>query len=327
MTRIRTIKPEFWTDEKVVELSAFARLLFIGIWNFCDDEGRMVYSPKRLKLQIFPADALDVAALFDELLAAGLVQVYDADGTSYLVVRGFVKHQKIDKRSPSRLPAPPADAPTCVASDSSGCHRLPPTFAEFPQIPPSPADYPRIPPPEGKGREGNGKEGKGSEANASGTAKGELSTTTPVLSQSSSPAAMGKDDLWAAGKALLEEAGMPARQCGSFVGRLAREHGRDVAMEAVRVAVLERPADPIGYLQATCLRLTGLRASQSPWYASEQGVLAKGRELSLSALPGESLQAFKARIEASLVRARDPPEDTRTQRSQMLKASLKRCDA
>ena len=30
MARIRTIKPDFWTDEKVVELSAFARLLFIG---------------------------------------------------------------------------------------------------------------------------------------------------------------------------------------------------------------------------------------------------------------------------------------------------------
>jgi hypothetical protein len=31
MARIRTIKPEFWTDEKIVELSPFSRLLFIGL--------------------------------------------------------------------------------------------------------------------------------------------------------------------------------------------------------------------------------------------------------------------------------------------------------
>ena len=32
MPRIRTIKPEFWTDEKIIELSLPARLLFIGLW-------------------------------------------------------------------------------------------------------------------------------------------------------------------------------------------------------------------------------------------------------------------------------------------------------
>jgi len=34
MARIRTIKPEFWTAEQVMELSRDARLLFIGMWNF-----------------------------------------------------------------------------------------------------------------------------------------------------------------------------------------------------------------------------------------------------------------------------------------------------
>ena len=39
MARIRTIKPEFWTSEQVVDCSPTARLLFIGLWNFCDDGG------------------------------------------------------------------------------------------------------------------------------------------------------------------------------------------------------------------------------------------------------------------------------------------------
>jgi hypothetical protein len=46
MARIRTIRPEFWTSEQVTECSMPARLLFIGLWNFCDDGGRMPYSPK-----------------------------------------------------------------------------------------------------------------------------------------------------------------------------------------------------------------------------------------------------------------------------------------
>ncbi|MBV8048765.1 MAG: hypothetical protein JO171_16570 [Paludibacterium sp.] len=135
MARIRTIKPEFWTDEKVVELSAFARLLFIGVWNFSDDDGRLVYSPKRLKMQIFPADDVDCAALVSELERQALVTVYSVDGTDYLQVAGFAKHQKIDKRAASKLPPPPG------STDS-------------PRVPPSPAD----------GREGikeGIKEGKG----------------------------------------------------------------------------------------------------------------------------------------------------------------------
>ncbi|MCS5946284.1 hypothetical protein LNP25_19480 [Klebsiella variicola subsp. variicola] len=53
MARIRTVKPEFWTDEKVVECSIPARLLFIGLFNFANDMGCLERSPKRLKMQIF----------------------------------------------------------------------------------------------------------------------------------------------------------------------------------------------------------------------------------------------------------------------------------
>ncbi len=119
MARIRTIKPEFWTDEKIVELSPFARLLFIGLWNFADDEGRLVYSPKRLKMQIFPSDALDISELFEEIRGEKLVLVYEVDNVQYLQVIGFSKHQKIDKRSTSKLPPPPnsPEFPRIVPTD------------------------------------------------------------------------------------------------------------------------------------------------------------------------------------------------------------------
>ncbi|MEW6318781.1 MAG: hypothetical protein AB1670_20640 [Pseudomonadota bacterium] len=144
MARIRTIKPEFWCDERVVELSAFARLLFIGLWNFVDDCGRIEFSPVRLKLQIFPADNVDVLALFAELEGTGLVTVYTVDGRRFLQVDGFRKHQKIDKRLPSRFPAPPG----CTDSPEFS-----PNHSNPPQRPPSITDSPVVTPNHGCGRD------------------------------------------------------------------------------------------------------------------------------------------------------------------------------
>jgi len=107
VARIRTIKPEFWVDESIVELSFPARLLFIGLWNFADDEGRLVYSPKKIKMQIFPADSLDISALIGEIEGESLITIYVVDSKEYLKINSFSKHQKIDKRASSRLPNPP----------------------------------------------------------------------------------------------------------------------------------------------------------------------------------------------------------------------------
>ena len=56
MARIRTIKPEFWEDEKLVMLPLGCRLFFIGTWNFADDLGVLRYNPVLLKSRIFPLD-------------------------------------------------------------------------------------------------------------------------------------------------------------------------------------------------------------------------------------------------------------------------------
>ena len=70
MARIRTTKPEFWTSTQVMECSHSARLLFLGSWNFYDDAGRHTFDPKRLKAEVFPADAVsstDVLGMLAEL--------------------------------------------------------------------------------------------------------------------------------------------------------------------------------------------------------------------------------------------------------------------
>lgn len=108
MARIRTIKPEFWTSEQVMECSPTARLLFIGLWNFCDDVGRMAMSPKRIKAQIMPSDDVtssDVLGMLQELSTNGLIRFYAVDGKDYLAVTGW-QHQRIDKPQKPLTPDP-----------------------------------------------------------------------------------------------------------------------------------------------------------------------------------------------------------------------------
>lgn len=119
MARIRTIKPEFWQHPKTAAVSRDARLLFLGLLNEADDEGRMRYSPKRLAGVLFPFDDDVTPALLDrwigELEFAGLVQRYEVDGGSYLAVCGFSEHQRINRKTDSTLPEPPPHALTEAA--------------------------------------------------------------------------------------------------------------------------------------------------------------------------------------------------------------------
>lgn len=99
MPRIRTIKPEFFTSEQVAECSATARLLFIGMWVFCDDGGVHPASLSRLKMEIFPADPItvdDLKMLIKELTDRGLIESYAVEGKEFWHVTGW-HHQRIDK--------------------------------------------------------------------------------------------------------------------------------------------------------------------------------------------------------------------------------------
>lgn len=79
-----------------------------------------------------------------------------------------------------------------------------------------------------------------------------------------------KDELWWAGKSLLEQAGTPRKQCGSIVGKLVKDYGDAVVIEAVRAAVVARPADPIEYLKGICMHAAGQRAAPNRQEAIEQ---------------------------------------------------------
>jgi len=111
MSRIRTIKPDFWMDEKIGALCPEARLLFIGLWNIADDEGRTRGSPAFIKGQLMPYDVgTEVSAVahwLGTIEHQGLTTSYQVNGEAFILVRNFKKHQVINRPSASRLPPPP----------------------------------------------------------------------------------------------------------------------------------------------------------------------------------------------------------------------------
>ncbi|WP_432755745.1 DnaT-like ssDNA-binding domain-containing protein [Pseudomonas sp. WMBT8] len=135
MARIRTVKPEFWSSEQVMSCTPLARLLFIGIWNFCDDGGNHPLSPRTIKALVFPGDDITVESvdgLLGELKSSNLIALYSVESKTYLHVRGW-RHQKIDKRTfkyPAFIGGPDQSSPSgsrvLDEESSNGSRVLPP---------------------------------------------------------------------------------------------------------------------------------------------------------------------------------------------------------
>jgi hypothetical protein len=122
MARIRTIKPEFWTSEQIMDCKPVTRLLFIGLWNFVDDFGRAPVAPRTIKAQVMPGDELsgaDIQDMLNELSSHGLILFYSANDKEYFEITGWAKHQKIDNPSKYKVcPAPFSEQSQIVAIPS-----------------------------------------------------------------------------------------------------------------------------------------------------------------------------------------------------------------
>jgi hypothetical protein len=115
MARIRTIKPEFWKDEKIMDCKPTERLLFIGLWNLVDDYGRFELSPRTIRAEIFPEDELTADNVRDMLMSLsskGLITIYAVEGREYFLVTNWDKHQRIDNKAKPKYPSPFGDIPS-----------------------------------------------------------------------------------------------------------------------------------------------------------------------------------------------------------------------
>lgn len=104
--RIRTVKPEFWTDEDLAEVSEPALILALALINYADDEGYFRANPKLIEGALFPIRNLSVSihGALTELSNAGfLCTGIGSDGKQYGYLRNFRKHQRIQRPTSSKI--------------------------------------------------------------------------------------------------------------------------------------------------------------------------------------------------------------------------------
>lgn len=115
MARIRSIKPEFPQSESMGRVSRDARLLFLQLWTISDDEGRTRADSRMLASLLYPYDdgedghaktsRREIDSWLDELEREACLIRYQADGNTYLQICNWLKHQKIDKPTKSKIPS------------------------------------------------------------------------------------------------------------------------------------------------------------------------------------------------------------------------------
>jgi hypothetical protein len=106
MPRIRTIKPDFWNDEKLAQEPETIMLTFIGTWNFSDDYGVVKGNPVLLKSFIYPyKDKLRIdtfSTWLKRLVELDAIIPFSYRGESFYYIRTFREHQKVEKPSKAR---------------------------------------------------------------------------------------------------------------------------------------------------------------------------------------------------------------------------------
>lgn len=111
MARIRTIKPEFWSDEKLGPLEPIDRLVFLGLVSQADDAGRLVDSVRLLDGLLFGQTDDSCSGSLAKLSELGVIERgTTASGQPVLQIVGWAKHQRVDKPS-NRGVLPPIQAP------------------------------------------------------------------------------------------------------------------------------------------------------------------------------------------------------------------------
>jgi hypothetical protein len=107
MARARIIKPGFFKNEELSELTPLARLLWAGIWTIADRDGRLEDRPRKIKAELLPYDECDGEALIAALAGAGFLLRYEVDDQRFLQVMNWKNHQQPHvKEQASAIPAP-----------------------------------------------------------------------------------------------------------------------------------------------------------------------------------------------------------------------------
>jgi hypothetical protein len=114
MSRIRTIKPDFFRHEGLQDLErenpeSYSMLVFAGLFTVADKNGRFEWKPRSLKLDILPFLNFDMAITLNLLEKEKFIVSYSVEEKKYGMIPTFSEHQRITGKeaiTPGRHPGP-----------------------------------------------------------------------------------------------------------------------------------------------------------------------------------------------------------------------------
>src|SRR5258707_14213310 len=114
MARIRSIKPEFFTSERIATLPLSARLTFIGLWLYVDDNGVGLDNERLVLAAVWPLEEDVIGTLqrtredLRSLAGAGHIRRYRSGSGAFLFITSWEKHQRVSHPRKPPYPQPPA---------------------------------------------------------------------------------------------------------------------------------------------------------------------------------------------------------------------------
>lgn len=93
--RARNIKPDFFRDAELAEVTVETRYLFIGLWCLADRGGKLKDQPKQIRFEVFPETKTkdDIETMLKLLVEHNLIIRYVVDNKRFIKVTNFLKHQ------------------------------------------------------------------------------------------------------------------------------------------------------------------------------------------------------------------------------------------
>lgn len=120
MAKIRMIKTEVRTSEKVASWPLEVRYFWILLWGYVDDHGKGKDNALLIKADCFPLDENITSETVDKWLCvladSGVIVRYEVAGVRYLAVKNWHEHQK--PQHPGKDLFPNYDAPNASVLES-----------------------------------------------------------------------------------------------------------------------------------------------------------------------------------------------------------------
>lgn len=226
MSRIRTVKPEFWAHEELSALPESTHILAAALLNYADDFGFFNANPGLIRASCFPLrePSVSIPESLRSLQTIGFLRLgKDEKGKQCGHIIKFCEHQRVSHPTPTKFDD------KSIVWDISG------------DIPENIGKPPDIFVPERKGKEGN----------REGSVLAKANTVASATNGSGNGHTDPTKILFDAGVQILTNAGRTDASARAIIGKWRKQVGDDAALMSIIAAATTKSAvDPVGYITA-----------------------------------------------------------------------------